>query len=57
MFFFGNWATGHFMRKFLSKIAGSDHASSNNTSLKSVSGPGDEYIELRQTEFGYYNID
>jgi hypothetical protein len=40
-------ATGHFSGKFFPKIAGSGHAGSNNTGLKSVSRPGAESIECQ----------
>ncbi len=40
-------ATGHFSGKFLPKIAGSGHAGSNDTGLKSVSRPGAEPIECQ----------
>jgi hypothetical protein len=55
-FFFGNSATGHFLGKLLPKILSSDDVGSNDTGLKSVSGPGTESIKC-QTECGYYNID
>jgi hypothetical protein len=42
-----NLATGPFSEKFLPKIAGSGHAGSNDTSLKSVSRPGAEPIECQ----------
>jgi hypothetical protein len=55
-------ATGHFSGKFFPKIAGSGHAGSNDTGLKSVSRPGAESIECQththtHTEYEYYNID
>jgi hypothetical protein len=40
-------ATGHFSGKFFPKIAGSGHAGSNDTGLKSVSRPGAEPIECQ----------
>ncbi len=53
-FFFGNLATGHFSGKFFLEIAGSGHAGSNDTGLKSVSRPGAEPIDCQtegQTEY------
>ncbi len=46
---FSNLATGRFSRKFFPEIAGSGHAGSNDTGLKSVSRPGAEPIDC-QTE-------
>ncbi len=47
MFFFGNLVTGHFSGKFFPEIAGSGHAGSNGTGLKSVSRPGVDFIECK----------
>jgi hypothetical protein len=47
MFFFGNLVTGHFSGKFFPEIAGSGHAGSNGTCLKSVSHPGADSIECQ----------
>jgi hypothetical protein len=50
----GNLATGQFSGNFFPIIAGSGHAGSNDTSLKSLPRPGSESIECQtyiQTEY------
>ncbi len=45
-FYLGNLATGHFSRKFFSKVSTSGHEGSIDTDLKSLSCPESEPIKV-----------